>query len=204
VSSCEIALSSFGSSSPDFEDQVSLKLWDNALANDRERLSAKIRDCLHGALHLTEHGQAILDHTVQQAVSEYSGDLHSRIARNQTTSSGSGLNRASTRFVDRDAPPTAESMPHDGEGHVWSPSMMQSYLPRSMLIPGTTNPPFSMAPELSLGLPPTMQPDANYLEQQHLGNCGDLFFGISSNSNMLTFDNTEYYRWPAMDMSAPR
>lgn len=180
----------------DFEDHVPLHLLDNVLANDLEYLSAEIKERLHDALRLTQFQQGILDQTVQLAVAEYSGDLHSRIAQNQTRSSGSKLGAAAASLVDQGTLHSAGSVPESREGEMWSPSVIQSYLPRSMLIPGTTYPASAIEPDLPLGLTPTIQPGQSYLGgQQNLADGSeDLFHGLSTNSYMPPFDDTPYYQ----------
>lgn len=182
-----------------------LNLWDNALAADRSRLSTMIKDRLHGALHLTQLQQEILDQTVQQAIAECSGDPHSGTAQHQTSSSGTDPDGARAELRDREAGCTAERIQHKGQEQMWPPSMIQQYLPRSMLVPGTTCPPFSTEPALPLDYPQlTQQPAANYLAQHELGGHGDLFLGLASNSFTSPFDNTEYHPWPAISLSTPR
>jgi hypothetical protein len=204
VSPTRIPVSSSGSFPADFEHQIPLNLWDNALANDLESLSAKIQKRVHGTLLLTQLQQAILDQTVQQAVAEYSRDVHLRIAQNQTPSSGCDPNRIPASLVDRHTPYPAGNTPQERASQVWSPSVMQSYLPRSMLIPGKTYHSSPMQSDLSLGLPQTMQPNPNYIEQQHRGDYGDLFLGLSLNSYMSPSDNTPYHQWSDMVMPTPR
>jgi hypothetical protein len=205
VSPCEsFSISSFdsGSSVVDFENQIPLGSWDNALANDLERLSATIKERLHGVLFLTQLQQAILDQTVQQALEDYSRDLHSRIAQSHTPSSSNDLDEASTSLLNQDKSSPAHTIPHRSGEQAWSPSMMQSFLPRSMLVPGMAHSPIPVEADISLGLPPTMQPDPGFHGRQHLVDYGDLFFGLSLNPYLLPFDNREYHQWPAVAMPA--
>ena len=60
-----------------------------------------------------------------------------------------------------------------------------------MLVPGTTHSPISAEADLSLGLPPTMQPDPGFHGRQHLVDYGDLFLGLSLNPYLSPFDNRE-------------
>jgi hypothetical protein len=204
VSSDEAAVSQLtsGSLPADVEDQIPLDLWDNALATDRQRLSARIKHHLRGALLLTQLQQVILDQTVQQAVAEYSRDHSPNVAYTQTPS-GANLIGASAGFADRDALFPAEGIQREGEWPCSSASMIQSYLPRSMLIPGTTPGPWPMESTLSPRLPRTMQPNPNCLEQQHLGDDGDMFLGLSLDLYLLPFDETESVQTPAIAMSMP-
>jgi hypothetical protein len=204
VSLSQSAHSTSGSSVADFENQIPLDSWDNALANDLERLSATIKERLRGALFLTQLQQSILDQTVQQAVRDYSGDLHSRIAQSRTPSSNNDLDEASTSLLNQDKSSPACTISHRRDGQAWSPSMVQSLLPRSMLVPGMTYSPISVEADLSLGLPPTMQPDPSFHGRQHLVDYGDLFLGLSLNPYLSPFDNTEYHQWPAVAMAATR
>jgi hypothetical protein len=186
----------------DFENQIPLGSWDSALANDLERLSATIKERLHGALFLTQLQQAILDQTIQQALEDYSGDLHSRVTQSRTPSSSNDLDETSTSLLNRDKSSPAPVISHRSSGQAWSPSMVQSFLPRSMLVPGMTHSPISVEADLSLGLPPTMQPDPGFHGRQHLVDYGDLFFGLSLNPYLSPVDNREYHQWPAVAMSA--
>jgi hypothetical protein len=188
----------------DFENQIPLDSWDSALANDLERLSAMIKERLRGALFLTQLQQSILDQTVQQAVGDYSGDLHSRITQSRTPSSNIDLDGASTSLLNQDKSSPVRTISHRRDGQAWSPSMVQSFLPRSMLVPGMTYSPISVEADLSLGLPPMMQPDPGFHGRQHLVDYGDLFLGLSLNPYLSPFDNTEYHQWPAMAMPATR
>lgn len=196
------AHSTSGSSVADFENQIPLGSLDSALANDLERLSATIKERLHGALFLTQLQRAILDQTVQQAFEDYLGDLHSRIAQSRTPSSSNNLDETSTSLLNQDKSSPARTISHRSGGQTWSPSMAQSFLPRSMLVPGMTHSPISVEADLSLGLPPTMQPDPGFHGRQHLVDYGDLFFGLSLNPYLSPFDNREYHQWPVVAMSA--
>lgn len=138
------------------------RLLNKALTNDLERLSATIKERLHGALFLTQLQQAILDQTVQQALEDYSGDLHSRIARSRTPPSSSDFDETSTSLPNQDKPSPACTISHRSDGQAWSPSMVQSFLPRSMLVPGMTLSPMSIEADFSLGLPPTTQPGPGF------------------------------------------
>lgn len=204
MSLSQSAHSTSGSSVVDFENQIPLNSWDSALANDLERLSATIKERLRGALFLTQIQQAILDQTVQQALEDCSGDLLSRIAQSRTPSSSNDLDETSTSLLNQDKSSPAHNISHRRDGQAWSPSMVQSFLPRSMLVPGTTHSPISVEADLSLGLPPTMQQDPGLHGRQHLVDYGDLFFGLSLNPYLSTFDNREYPQWPAVAMSATR
>jgi len=204
VSLSQSAHSTSGSSVADFENQIPLDSWDSALANDLERLSATIKERLSGALFLTQLQQAILDRTVQEAVEDYSGDLHSRIAQSRTPSSNNDLDGASTSLLNQDKSSPALTISHRRDGQTWSPSMVQSLLPRSMLVPGTIHSPISAEADLSFGLPPTMQPDPGFHGQQHLVDYGDIFLGLSLNPYLSPFDNREYHQWPAVAMPATR
>lgn len=176
-------------------------MLDNALATDRQRLSARIKDHLRGALLLTQLQQVTLDHTVQQAVAEYSGDHNSGIAYTQSPS-GTNPVGASAGLEDRVLFP-AEGMQREGEWQTWSASMIHSYLPRSMLIPGTTPGPLPTESTLSPGLPLTMQPNASCHGQQRHEDYGDIFLGLSSDLYISPFDDAEYDQASAMAMPAP-
>jgi hypothetical protein len=201
VSLSQPAHSTSGSSVADFENQIPLGSLDSALANDLERLSATIKERLHGALFLTQLQRAILDQTVQQAFEDYSGDLHSRIAQSRTPSSSNNLDETSTSLLNQGKSSPARTISHRSGGQTWSPSMAQSFLPRSMLVPGMTHSPISVEADLSLGLPPTMQPDPGFHGRQHLVDYGDLFFGLSLNPYLSPCDNREYHQWPVVAMS---
>jgi hypothetical protein len=204
VSLSQSAHSTSSSSVADFENQIPLDSWDSALANDLERLSATIKERLRGVLFLTQLQQAILDQTVQQALEDYSGDLHSRTAQSRTPSSSNDPDETSAGLLNRDMPSPARTIPHRRDGQAWSPSMVQSLLPRSMLVPGTTHSPISVEADLSLGLPPTMQPDPGFHSRQYVVDYGDLFLGLSLNPYLSPFDNREYHQWPAVAMSVTR
>ena len=73
-----------------------------------------------------------------------------------------------------------------------------------MLIPGTTYPSPSWDCDLSVGPPQAMQPDPNFLGQQDLVDYGDLFFGLSLDSDMSSVDNTQYHDWQAVGVSMAR
>jgi hypothetical protein len=187
-----MALSASCSSSADFQDQVLLNLWDNILVNDLERLSAKIKAHLHGALRFTHSQQPIIDQNVQQALIEYSRELRSHIGQAQSSSRASEVDGSYTNLVGQDMA-SADSVSNEREEQLWSPSMTQSYLPRSTFIPGTTQLTSSMEPNLSLGLREIVQPDVNCLGQQDLADGGDLFHGLSLTPYLFPFDNRQYY-----------
>jgi hypothetical protein len=204
VSPNEAAVTQLTSSSlpADVEDQIPLDLWDNALATDRQRLSASIKHRLRSALLLTQLQQVILDQTVQQAVAEYSRDHSLNVAYTQTPS-GPNLIGASAGFVDRDALFPGEGIQRDGEWPCWSASMIQSYLPRSMIIPETTPGPWPTESTFPPRLPRTMQSNANSLEQQHLGHDGDMFLGLSLDLHLSPFHETGSVQTPAIAMPIP-
>jgi hypothetical protein len=168
---------------------------DNALATDRQRLSATIKDHLRGALLLTQPQQVTLDHTVQQAVAEYAGDHNSGIAYTQSASGANPIG-ACAGLVDRVLFP-AEGMQGEGEWQTWSASMIQSYLPRTTLGPLPTE------STLSPGLPLAMQPNASLHGQQRHEGYGAMFLGLSSDLYIPPFDDAEYDLASAMAMPAP-
>ena len=140
---------------------------------------------------------------MKQAVAEYSGDLHSRIAQTQVAAQ-SGLDGVAGNPIDEGTPAAANSILGQMEGQAWSSSMLPSYLPRSTLIPGTTYLSPTMELNLSLGLPQISQPALNFLGQQNLADDGDLFLALSLNPDMSSVDNVLYHDWQAAGVSVPR